>query len=1444
MVGVFSIPSVQSSTARWLAQNFSEDNNVHVQVQKLEVDWDGNVILTDLLALGESNDTIIHIGTLETSILGFGQLASGNVNLGVTEIDDFTLNIIREKGQKKDNLARFLDKLSKPKTNEPAKSTFVEVNDLSLANGRVNVIDYNLNYPESFVAKDVHLDLNRLSIVGDKLIFDVEDMDLLMYNGAMKSENGSEPWLAITNLNTLFTYTPEYLTAENLIIETGGSRLEGDLRWDYTAESFKDFENEVKWKLNIASATVATNEIYLWYPEIIKNRDIALSGNMTGNLEDFYVKNLDASTTGLAVKGDASFENVVENAEDFEISGNFKKLQANRESLSSFLPNILPQQLPSRLSQFGMVTASGDLSIDANSVDMDLYATTRQGNVIADVLISDLKKVKPAYRGHVELDNFNVRSIGDFEIERAGLALDIEGRGFNLNTLDLNLSGGVRYIEWNGYRYKNIQVDGDFTRPVFNGHLEIDDPNVKLVFDGLVDASEKINVYDFVADVQYADLHAVNLIDRDTTSILRGKVNMDMKGTDINDAYGTIAITDASYKNQNDTYSFDDFKIESEFINDERLITINSKEIMDGELRGRFYLEQIPALVQNSLASLYTDYRIEEVRDDQFIAYEFQLYDKIIDLFYPKLKLGENTVLKGNLSSNDDTFKLTFRTPSIRYGDLLFDKVNVQIDNKNPLFNTYVQLDRFDNGFYDLKEFKLINVTVNDTLQFRTEFKSDQKLADEYKFSLFHTIQSDSLSRVGLREGEALFNGRKWAFAKAEKAPTILFDHALRGFTMDTLAITSKNQRIELGGSIQGKDDKNLFLDMTDVRLSSLISPIDSLSLKGLVNGDIHVKQEKGIYYPTSQLDVTDFLVNDTPLGDFVMDITGDQTLTEYRLDAHLKDDIKKSFRASGTISTATEENQLDIIANLNKFNVVALSPLGGLVVDNVRGLASGNIEIKGNLRKPEINGRLDLYNAGLRFPYLNTDFDFQELTEIGVNSNGFDFGTINLTDTEYGTQGVLKGEITHKNFGFWALDLAIESDRLLVLDTQKQENSLYYGTGFIDGSATITGPVNELFIDVKAETKKGTEFYIPLADTEGVGDSAVIYFLSPSDKQASTEGKVVKLETSKGLELRFDIDITSEALVEVTIDEQYGSFLRGRGSGDLLIEINTNGKFRMFGDYQIDEGIYNFRYSLINKQFQILPGGNIIWQGEPTDAMIDVEAVYRTNANPAVLLDNPSLNTRIPVEVVTNLTGNLEFFDPEFEIEFPNANSVVASELQYRLQERSQRQLQALSLMSSGTFYNPNSIGQNAVTGNLVESISGLVNDWVGDDDSALNFGLNYEASERNPNTEFQNSDRLGITVSTKISDRVLINGRVGVPVGGAGTANERSVIGNVRVDFLINEDGTLRLKIFNRENNLQQLGQQRGYTQGLGFTYTVDFDTMKELFEKIFNKELDREG
>jgi hypothetical protein len=1437
----FSFDGVQTAAANYTTSYLNKEYGTNVTIKSIRISFSGDVVLRESKALDSRKDTIIYFKELRSSILSFGDMISGQPDLGTTSLDGFYLNMKKYKGEEDDNLNQFINKFRKGE--RTSTTPFVLTTDnLDITDSRISIIDENLKYPETFMAKDFNLQSQGLKIEGPNVYAIIEDASFDMYTGVMKPDANGHKNLRIKGLSANFSYSPTQILAKNLAVNTAGSLIKGDLTLSYQRKDFSDFVQKVNWDFAIKKADLSTNELRKFYDEIVENDKVKLSGLLKGTLNDFVVENLLATAlSDITIDGTMHFKNLIENEKNFYVAGDFKNLQISNTDLKKFLPNLLGKTMPIKLDQFGTVKASGYASVNANRVVTRLSGSTRKGNFNSNLILKDIQSGNIAYNGNIKLQYIDLGSLFDMkEIGKVTLDLDVDGRGFDPKNVNATLKGNIAQLDFNDYSYRNIKVNGTFKKPLFNGKVSVNDPNLQMTFDGLADLTSAINTYDFKAKVDYADLNAINIFKRDSIAILKGEVVMKMKGTTLDDAEGTIDITNASYKNPINNYIFDNFRIASSFKNEERFISINSTDIIEGELSGVFKVAEIPELFKNSIGNVYTNYKSKNITKNQYLNYEFKIYDKIVDLIFPEIALGENTILKGQVASNEAQFRLTFRSPDIKIYDIALDKVNVQINNQNPLFNTFIKIDGVKNNVYNVADFQLINVTNKDTLLFRTKFKSSLRATDEFNLSFYHTINNENESVIGIRKSDIIFQGKKWFLNEDDTDVKLKFDHDFKRFKLDSLIASHEEELMTLAGDIKNKETKDVHLNFKDVQISSLTSPIDSLKLKGHINGALSLQQIKGNYSPSSQLTIKGFEVNETPLGDFDLSITGNENLSLYNVSARLKDDIEETFTATGTISTTVEDSKIDVNTVFKDFNLVALSPLGGKVISDIRGLISGQAKLTGTLGAPDINGSLKLTNAGLRVPYLNTDFNLENNSQIKVTSNSFDFNSLQLQDTKYKTKGVLSGAINHKNFGFWDLDLKIESDRLLALDTELTPDALYYGSAFIDGQASITGPIDELLINVIAATGEGTVFKVPIDDGESLGDTSAINFLSPEEKKSRISGETVITENIKGLELRFELQVTPEAEVEITVDPTNGSYIRGRGVGNLLLRINTNGKFIMNGDFIVTEGIYNFKYSgVVNKNFIIEPGGTMNWNGDPTNANIDVQAVYKTRANPSILLDNPNLNAQIPVEVLTKLQGDLRFFDPEFVIRFPNTTSVVSSELQYRLQDKSQRQLQALSLLVLGSFYNPNSIGQNAVTGNVVESLTGIVNDLVSREDSKFDFGVSYEASERNPNSDLQRADRFGITLSTQITDRVLINGKLGVPVGST-SASERAVVGNVEIEFLINEDGTLRLKLFNRENTLQQLGQQEDYTQGLGLQYRIDFNSLKELYERIFKKQM----
>ncbi|APY00223.1 translocation/assembly module TamB domain-containing protein [Lacinutrix venerupis] len=1427
LVLVLSIPAVQTKLGGYLTKRLNEDYKTNINVGKVGLQFNGDVELKEILIRDYKKDTLISAAELNTSILSFSNIINGTLNFGDIDMEDLIFNIVTYKGETDTNLDVFVARFDSDNP-RPEKSTFLlSSSDVSIYNGLFKFIDKNKETPEI-------LEFNKLDINATNFLINGSDVSARINTLSFIDSRG----LIVQNMSTNFEYTLKNMVFNNLDIKTKNSTLKGNLTFNYNREDFKDFENKVNVDANFSDANIALDELNVFYNEFGVNQRARFSTNVSGTLNDLTLNNLKlSSSTRTKIYGDINFKNLLNSEENnFAMAGEFSNLTSNYKDLKRLLPNVLGASIPSIFDKLGDFIIQGTTDITPTKILADLNINTELGFIKSNLSISDVNSIDHAtYKGNIIFDQFN---IGDFledpKLGEISSNLDVDGFGFKKENLRTGVKGDVYTINYNNYSYKNIIVNGEYKQSVFNGKLVADDTNLKLEFNGLADLSTEINTFDFSANVEYANLNKLNFYTRDSLSLFKGNVQMKMKGTTLDDAVGNISFNKTSYKNETEDYYFEDFAITSSFEGEKHIINVNSPDIIEGTMKGEFLFKDIPDLFENSIKNVYTNQSPNIIETDQYIDFNFKIYNKIVEVFYPEIVLGKNTYIRGRVETDEKEFKLTFKSPKIEWLDYFASEIEVQVDNKNPLFNTFVEIDSLNTNFYNISKFNLINVTLNDTLYMRSEFKGGNTNTDEYNLSFYHTVNENNNSVIGFKRSDVKFKNNLWRLNEAsDKYNKIEIANGFRDFNVEQLILSHKNEEIKLAGVIRDSTYKDLKLNFKDVDLAKITPRIDSLSLAGNVNGKLDLLQKNGSYLPNSSITIDDLEINKTYFGSFDANIKGNQSLTNYSVKAKIKNDTKNAFEAIGDIDVSSDNAAIDVDLRFNDFNINILSPLLEPVLSNIRGDVTGNIAVIGDLKKPNFNGDLKIDNGGLKIPYLNVDFDFDKKSSVTLDNQNFNFNTIKITDVKYGTQGILDGKISHVNFGNWRLDLGLNTNRLLVLDTKEQEESLYYGTGFISGSAEIFGPTESLNITAEAETMKGTEFYIPLSDVESFGDNSFIHFLTPEEKRAKSEGIEIETKNISGLELFFDLNVTQDALIEIVMDKESGSTIRGRGNGSLLFNINTNDKFEMFGDFVVYEGIYNFLYGgIVQKEFSVNPyESTIAWNGNPLDAEINIQAIYKTRTNPSPLLDNP-INRTIPVELEINLTGKLERPEPEFKFEFPNASSTIKSELNYRLDSKADIDNQALYLITTGSFNRQ--LQDINLSGTIAERINGLINGIFTDSDNKIKIGLNYEAGQNRP--DYNTDDRVGFTLQTKITDRVLINGKVGVPVGGA---SDSVIAGDVQVDFLLNEEGTLTATVFNRENSIRNFGEEIGYTQGLGIAYSVDFDTFGELLRKIFNKQ-----
>ena len=1430
---VFTIPSVQTRLGSYATNKINEAYGTDIKIEKLGLQFNGDVELKNILIKDHRDAALISVAELNTSILSFTEMSDNKLIFGAIDLYDLSFHIHKYLGESDTNLDLFVAKFDKQNPGVKTNKFLLSSSDVHVYNSRFLYSDENLSTSTVLNFQDLNMHATDFLILG---------VDVKVFVNSLDFEDSRG--VKLQDLQTNFSYTLSQMKFDQLELKSEKSFLTGQLQFDYNRVDFKEFSDKVKISGHFNDSTIDLEELNQLYDEFGVNQKAVLSTIFSGTLNDLKFDDFELKTNrNTVINGEVKFKNLFNSVSDnFEMDGEFQKISSTYTDLKALLPRVLGDRIPSNFKTLGRFDMKGTTTVTNEVVEAKMDINTDIGTLSLDLKLDHVVDIDTAsYNGHIQFSNFDLGLL--LEDPTIGLVtsdLRVSGRGFTKENINSNISGTFDSFTFRNYMYTNLEVLGVVKNKVFNGELTVVDPNLEFSFEGLVDFSKDENVYDFSAAIKHANLYAMKFVKRDTLSVLRGQMTMDMKGTTIDDVYGAIRFKNALYQNKNDRYDFKDFEITSEFdASNERTIQVNSPEIVQGYLKGKFAINELPNLIKNALGDIYTKFIPFKVKEGQYMNFNFKIFNKIVEIFSPQLKLGSNTFAKGRVESNPKNFKLTFRSPNIKLEEFFANKIEVQLINDNPLFNSYIEIDSLATPYYKASKFSLINVTLNDTLYVKSEFKGGKKSTDEFDLNLYYTIDENNKSVVGFKKSNATFKNTPWLINASQNIQNkIVFDRSFDEILFDHLKMSYADEEILLNAAIKGAQNKTINLDFKNVDLAKVTPSIDSLKLGGNINGKLSISQQESVYLPKSNLTIDNFEVNDFNLGSFNSNIVGDASLTNYNIEMSLLDDANESLSVYGILDVSGDDPKLNLDINFKDFILDPIAPFGKGIVTNIRGEVSGYAVVSGRLQKPQINGSLKLNQGGLSIPYLNVDYEFKDNTTINLLEQSFIFNASQLIDSEFRSKGVLNGRLSHVNFYNWSLDLNIDSERLLVLNTEESEESLYFGTGFVDGNVHISGPMDQMFIEANVTTSEGTIFKIPISDNEVLSETSYMHFLSPEEKLEQEVGAAFVIDDVKGVEMEFNMDLNDNAEIEIILDKQTGSSILGRGNGSMLAQINTNGKFKMFGDFIVLSGDYNFTFGrFIQKKFKLIKDGTLAWDGDPLKAEINIKALYDgISVNPSTLLDNP-INQSIPTEVEIHLTGELEQPNLNFDIRFPSINSTLNSELADQLRDKDKREFQAMSLLATGAFRSELTLDSQDAFGLVSDGVTSLLNELFADDENKVKLGIDLDLGDNTP--EYETDSRVGLTFATQLSDNILVNGKVGVPVGGV---SETTVAGDFEVEVLLNEDRTLSLKFFNRENSIQNFGEQIGYTQGLGLSYNIEFDNLRELFTTLFKKNDDQ--
>jgi len=1479
------IPAVQTALVGYASRWVTKNTGFETKVRRVNIRWFDTYSLYGLQIYDPQNHLMVGVETLEVD-LDLLSLASGssNITIDAVALEGVEVNLVKyEKGQPL-NLSEFIYRLtalsqpaSAPKpTNTQENTTPTTTQDstaapspppprfaisrIDLAQAQMRIEDKTRPNattawdPSHFTLTQINSQINDLLVHGDTFAIQVNQLQGI----------DSATSLTVHNIATRFVIDRHHMGFYNLDAQVGNSHIKDSLVFGFERPaSMGYFIDSVQIGARITQTRIDLQDLALFAPGLDAYQDqIYLSGQFKGPIKNFRFNQFSmAMGKGTQLRGNLSI-NGLPNTEAAYIALRLQEARTEPGDLRQYVP---PDAMPT-LRTLGTVNFKGSFNGFLTDFVANGTFNTKAGRVKSDVQlqINPNARALTRYRGQVTTQNLALGKL----LQQPTLGLvdmsgTLEGQGVDLEDAVLKLNAQFERLGILGYDYQNITTDALLSFEDFNGTLNINDPNFEANIKANVDLAPNQQTLDIQGRIDTLALQALGFVK--PFAFVQGNINLKSKGFAIDSTQGQAYLSNLYLAYENRAIDIDTLALRAQRGKNSRRLDVFNERIELG-IEGNYPYVRLVKDVADEVELLQLRLRNDSLAISQYyqklaaqnnpadtlplnMALTANLKDinPFVQLFVPELDVAPNTLLYGNFRGGSTRgFDVNGNIDSVQYKEYALRQAAVDVNS----YQGQTAQDLISGLELRAKEARIskaltiedpyVNLSwLNRSILFQTglEQKDTENKLNTYGEALF---KKDTIS-INIESAKMQALDLDWTMTNTNRI--LLYKGALEIRDLD---IEHQDQTIHIEGVLADTTVENpMSVQLNNFDLQNL-NPLITETLGGICNAQLVVKLKNNKPRFFGDIGIFDLSLNELMVGDMVAEANWDTDNNQLATDVVISRRGKNIIDVVGTYAPYAADS-LNFDVNFNDARLELVGPFLQEYISNLEGSATGNFNVAGTLQKPILTGGGSVSSGNLNFIYLNTQYRFGGSLEFEENVIGVD--QLKLTDVNNNTASI-SGGVYHDGFKNFILGLEGQMTNFQVLNTTLKDNGDYYGTAFVTGDIEIFGAIEKLNISANATTNRDTRFYIPLEGTSQVEQKEYINFFSLTDTASINNNQKVNLN---GINLDFNLDVTPDALLEIIFDAKTGDIIRGRGNGDINLNIDTQGDFNMFGDFTIEEGGYNFTlYNIINKEFTINRGSTINWVGDPYGGILDINATYAQQVNLAPifaatdtsLVNAPELSGRYPVQVLLNLEGDLMSpnigFDIEIEdypetvtgssgISVPTEANITAWQTQLASDEQELNR-QVFSLIILTRFSPPQSFGLaggSSVTGSVSELLSNQLSYWVTQVDDNLEIDVDLSSLDEDAFNTFKL--RLSYT---------FLDGRLRVTRDGNFTdANNNTdlatIAGDWTVEYLLTQDGKFRAKMYSRTNNTtlgQNLGIGTNTTTGFSLLFTQSFDQVRK--------------
>lgn len=1265
----------------------------------------------------------------------------------------------------------------------------------------------------------------------------------------------------ITHIEGDFKMDEHSITTNKLKASTPYSTLDADFNIQYASlNTLLDSMQFNILNLDLRNLSFRNSDVLYFRPELAAQpffgnslNVTTASGRINGPMDNLIGKNLDIKTgvntilkTDFIIKGLPEYETAFYDFPNLSIISGKKDLVM---MAGTYLPDSI--DLPENINI--LIAFKGKMKSFESTANMT--SSFGDANLIASVNPNE------NFSSKISLSKLDVgRFLKDTTMFGAvTLTAEANGKGLDMKTVQAKIKANASELELNQYTYHNLKLDGTVSGKQFEGKINLDDENAVFELDGLVSLNPNQERYKIKLNVLGANLQKIRFTKEDVR--IAFVVAADLKGGSVDQMNGTAGITNITIVRQGKRYQLDSFLTAS--VNQPNKSEINvSNALVDIKYAGTASPAALPALLNQFINHYFpvsdSNQAVKKNAASDF-NFEIQLHNHPIlsEVLFPQLTEFEPGLITGSFDSEKNDLKLNASVHKIVYGSTEIKDFAINVSSDQSALNYQISGREISNSQVNLDNFLLegkladnkiaVNISSTDgknkKLLIRSQITKENgnyKLAfDPKEFYLMNNawdIAADNFIEFG--------------------KPGLKIHHLFMNHAGSQINIASVNDRFN--------DDLNIAIHNFRLDDISRIVEKDTSLVKGNLDGNLLLKRVNNAYGLVADAKISNLFVHDVPIGNLTLK-AANPSYEKFNIDLNLSG-TDNNLTANGYYIPNGGENSISINTVIQSLSMKTVEAFSMGQISEAAGTLTGNILLEGNTGAPTISGELVFNNAFLKPAFLNNRLELKHET-VQFKNDGIYFKAFTVLDPKQNA-AILDGSVQMKQFSDFSFDLQANTKDFLLFNTTAKNNKEFFGRMVIDSKLNVTGPLKLPVVNGKVKMKKGSNFTFSVPEDRLSTDKGedVVEFEDRIQLNPILTNAIKKENQNSGImgfELASIIEIDKQATLRLLIDPASTDSLVVRGEAALSFTMDRSGKMSLTGAYNLNEGSYLVSLeAIIKKKFDIDAGSTIIWNGDPLDAQISINARYSVRASPYDLvadqmsglsdIDKGGYKQRYPFLVMLKLRGKILNPEISFEIQLaPEDKGILGGAVNQKLsmlnEDPSALNKQVFALLVLNRFIQENPF--QTETGGTSTIIRSTVSKFLSSQINRLSnkvlpgIDLNFDIQSYDDYQTGQAKGRTQVEIGVK---KQLFNERLSVQLGGSvdvegDRARQNSasdITGDVTIEYKLTEDGRFRMKGF-RHNQYEGVIEGQLVETGAGIVFVRDFNSWKRLFHPYKRKE-----